>query len=162
VFSCFFADNLKRLFVGAQPQEGGMPHLAITRPLGEFYLAHELGSEPGGRFLVLHFLVEGLLVGAQELHFSLKRFQRRLIEAGAHMPGVDPAFLQSVASRKHQRAEVLPCPVRLCVTDYHPLLLIYRLELEPLARSLARVVETRRALGNHALLMRALCLSEFP
>src|SRR6516225_6050786 len=78
------------------------------------------------------------------------------------MPGVDPALIQSVAYRKHQRAEVLACPARLCVTNYHHLLLMYRLELEPLARSLARVVETRRALGNHTLLVGSLRLSEFP
>src|SRR5262245_24528137 len=99
--SCLFSDNLRRLFISAQPKEGGMPHFAITRPFGEFYLAHELGNEPGGCFLVLHFLVEGLLVGAQGLHFFIERFQRRLIEAGADMPGVDPALLRSVAYRKH-------------------------------------------------------------
>src|SRR5262249_13218074 len=121
-----------------------------------------LGVSQVVAFSSFTFWLKGFLVGAQGLHFSIKRFQRRLIEAGADMPGVDPAFLQSVAYRKHQRAEVLAVPVRLCVTDYHPLLVMYRLELEPLARSLARVVETRRALGNHALLMRALCLREFP
>ena len=47
-----FADDIERLFVGAQPKEYGMPHLAITRPLGKFYLANELGNKPGGRVLV--------------------------------------------------------------------------------------------------------------
>ena len=46
LLSCLFADNVERLFVGAQPKEGGMSHLALTRPLGEFYLAHELGNKP--------------------------------------------------------------------------------------------------------------------
>jgi hypothetical protein len=45
-FSCLFADNVERLFVASQPKEGGMPHLVLTRPLGEFYLAYELGNEP--------------------------------------------------------------------------------------------------------------------
>jgi hypothetical protein len=40
---CLFANDVERLFVGAQPKEGGMPHFAITRPLGEFYLTYELG-----------------------------------------------------------------------------------------------------------------------
>ena len=47
-FSWLFADNLGRLFVAAQPKEGGMPHLALTRPLGEFYLAR-IGSQDFGQ-----------------------------------------------------------------------------------------------------------------
>src|SRR6516225_7077214 len=58
-------------------------------------------------------------------------------EAGADMPHVDPALLRVVAYGKHQGAEVLARPARLSVTDNHRLLLMYRLELEPLARSLA-------------------------
>src|SRR5262249_56934518 len=71
-FSWLFADNVEHLLVAAQPEEGGMPHLALTRPLREFYLAYELGNKPSGRFLVLHFLVERLLMGAQGLHRSIK------------------------------------------------------------------------------------------
>jgi hypothetical protein len=70
-----------------------MPHLAFARPLCELYLAHELGRKPGGRFLVLHFLVEGLLVRAQRLHRSVERLERRLVEAGADMTDIDPALL---------------------------------------------------------------------
>src|SRR6516164_10471480 len=103
-----------------------MSHLAVTRPLGEFYLAHELWDKPRGRVLQFHFLVEGLLVGAQELHFSIERFQHRLGEAGADMPHVDPALLRVVAYGKHQGAEVLARPARLSVTDNHRLLLMYR------------------------------------
>jgi hypothetical protein len=62
-----FANDVERLFVGAQPKEGGMPYFALNRPLGEFYLAYELGIKPRGRVLVLHFLVERLLIGAQRL-----------------------------------------------------------------------------------------------
>ena len=40
IFSLLFAGNVERLYVAAQPKEGGMPHLALTRPLGEFYLAY--------------------------------------------------------------------------------------------------------------------------
>jgi hypothetical protein len=85
-FSCLFADNVERLFVAAQPKEGGMPHLVLTRPLGEFYLAYELGNEPRSCVLVLHFLVERPLVGAQCLRPSIERLQRCLVEAGAQSP----------------------------------------------------------------------------
>src|SRR6516165_9158881 len=135
-FSWLFADNLGRLFVAAQPKEGGMPHLALTRPLGEFYLAYELGNKPGGCVFVLHFLVDRLLVGAQRLHCSIERLQRRLVEASADMPGIDPALLGIVTDCKHQRAKVLARPARLSVTDDHYLLLMHGLELEPLTRSL--------------------------
>ena len=37
---------------------------------------------------------------------------------------------------------------------------MHGLELQPLARSLARVVETRGTLGDHALLVRSLRLGE--
>ena len=37
---------------------------------------------------------------------------------------------------------------------------MYGLKLQPLARSLARVVETCRPLGDHALFVRSLCLGE--
>src|SRR6516164_3622393 len=47
------------------------------RPLCEFYLAYELGNKPSGRLLVLHFLVERLLMGAQRPHRSIERLQRR-------------------------------------------------------------------------------------
>ena len=137
-----------------------MPHLGLTRPLGEFYLAHELRDKPRGGVLVLHFLIERLLVGAQGLHRSIERLQRRLVEAGADMPSIDPAFLRFVTDRKHQRAKVLARPARLSVTDDHHLLLMHRLELQPLARPLSRVVESRRALGDHALLVRSLRLGE--
>jgi hypothetical protein len=49
--SCLFANDVERLFVGAQPKEGGMPHLAFTRPLGEFYLTYQPRNKPGGRVL---------------------------------------------------------------------------------------------------------------
>jgi hypothetical protein len=91
--SCLFADNVERLFVDTQPNEYGMPHLAITRPLGEFYLANELGNKPCGRVLVLHLVIERLLVGAQRLHGFIERFQRRLVEAGADTPRIDPPLL---------------------------------------------------------------------
>src|SRR5262249_20862784 len=129
-------DNVEHLFVAAQPKESGMPHLALTRPLGEFYLAYELGNKPSGRFLVLHFLVERLLMSAQGLHRSIKRLQRRLVEAGANMPGIDPALRGAVTYCKHQRPKVLTRPARLGVTDDHHLLLMHGLELEPLARAL--------------------------
>jgi hypothetical protein len=113
-----------------------MPHLAFPRPLGEFYLAHELRNKPRGRILVFHFLVERLLVAAQGLHRSIERLERRLIEAGADM-----TFIRLVAYRQHQRAKVLARSARLSVTDDYDLLLVHSLELEPLACSLARVVE---------------------
>src|SRR6516162_7160733 len=113
-----------------------MPHLAITRPLGEFYLAHKLGNKPRSRVLVLNFLVEGLLVGAQGLHRSMERSQRRLVEAGADVPSVGPALVRFVAYSEHQGTEILARPARLSVTDYHHLLLMHGLKLEPLARSL--------------------------
>jgi hypothetical protein len=40
------ADDIQRLFVDAQPKEGRMPHLAFTRPLGEFGLTPKLGNKP--------------------------------------------------------------------------------------------------------------------
>ena len=43
IFLWLLADDVEGLFVGAEPEEDGMPHLGLTRPLGEFYLAHELG-----------------------------------------------------------------------------------------------------------------------
>jgi hypothetical protein len=54
-----------------------MPHLALTRPLGEFYIAYELGNKPRDRVFVFNFAAEGLLVSAQGLHRSIERFQRR-------------------------------------------------------------------------------------
>ncbi len=101
-FSRLFADDVGRLFVGAQPKEDGMPRLPFTRPLGEFYLAYELRNKPPGPGLVLDLLFERLLFGAQGLHSFIKRLERRLVEAGADMPSVDPALLGFVAYRKHE------------------------------------------------------------
>jgi hypothetical protein len=72
------------------------------------------------------------------------------------MTGVDPAFLRFVAYREHERAKVLARPARRSVADYYRLLLILGLKFEPLARSLARVVEPRRPLGDYALFMGSL------
>jgi hypothetical protein len=66
----------------------------------------------------------------------IERLERRLIEAGADM-----TFIRLVAYRQHQRAKVLARSARLSVTDDYDLLLVHSLELEPLACSLARVVE---------------------
>ncbi len=137
-----------------------MPHLAIIRPLGEFYLAHEVGTEPHGHVLVLNLLVEGLLAGAQGLHRFVERFQRRLVEAGADMPSVSPALLRFVAYGEHQRAEILARPAWRSVTDYHHLLLMHGFKLKPLACSLAGVVEPSRVLGDHALVVRSLGFGE--
>ena len=52
-----------------------MPHLPLTCPLREFYLAYELGNEPRGRPSHLHFFVERLLVGSEGLHHSIERLQ---------------------------------------------------------------------------------------
>ena len=95
-----------------------------------------------------------------EAHSFINRLQRRLVESSADMPSIGPAFLCFVAYRKHQRAKVLPRPARLLITDDHHLLLMHRLELQPLARSLARIIETRRALGDHAFFVRSLRLGE--
>ncbi len=35
-----FADNVERVFVAAQSKESGVPHFALARPFGEFYLAY--------------------------------------------------------------------------------------------------------------------------
>src|SRR5690348_1865930 len=113
-----------------------MPHLALTRPLREFYLAYELGNKPRGRVLVLHSLAERLFVGTQGLHRSIERLQRCLAEAGADMTGIHPALRGFVAYCKHWRSKVLARPARLSVTDDHHLLLMHSLELEPLPRSL--------------------------
>src|SRR5262245_40680920 len=78
------------------------------------------------------------------------------------MPHIDPTLLRFVADGKYQRTEVFARPARLSVTDYHHLLFMYGLELEPLARSLARVIQSRRALGDHALFVRSLCVGELP
>ena len=69
-------------------------------------------------------------------------------------------LIRLVADRKHQRAKVLARSARFSVTDYHNLLLMHRLELEPFSRALARVVESRSALGDQALLVRSLRLGE--
>jgi hypothetical protein len=105
-------------------------------------------------------LIERLLVGAQRLHRPIERLQCRLVESGADMPSIDPAFLCVIPNRKYQRAKELARPLWFCVTDDHYLLFMHGLELEPLARSLARVVETGSTLGDHALLVRSLRLGE--
>ena len=88
--------------------------------------------------------------------------QRCLVEAGANVSGIDPAILRSVAYRKHQGAKVLSRSAGRSVTDDYDLLLMYSLEFEPLARSLARVVEPRRAFSDYVLLVCSLRLGELP
>jgi hypothetical protein len=105
-------------------------------------------------------LIERLLVGAQRLHRPIERLQCRLVESGADVPSMDPAFLCFVAYRKHQRAKVLSRPAWFSVTDDHYLLLMHSLELQPLARSLARIVETCSTLGDYALFASSLRLGE--
>src|SRR5580704_15459681 len=109
------------------PRKAGCPHLAFARPLSELYLAHELGNKPRGRSLVLHFLVEGLLIGAQRLHRSIERLERCLVEAGADMPRIDSVLLRFVSYCKHQGAKVLSRSARRSVTDDHDLLLMHSL-----------------------------------
>jgi hypothetical protein len=58
-----FADDIQRPFVDSEPKENRVPHLVVTGPFGEFYLANEIRDEPCGRVLVLYFLVEGFRVG---------------------------------------------------------------------------------------------------
>src|ERR1700722_7306696 len=114
-----------------------MPHLGFTCPLSEFYLALERRDKPRGSVFGLHFLVERLLVGPQWLHRFINRLQRCLVEAGANVPEIYPSLIRFVADRKHQRAKVFARPARLSVAHDPSLLLMHRLELEPLARPLA-------------------------
>jgi hypothetical protein len=81
--SCLFADDLGGLLVGAESKENRVTHLAVTRPLGEFYLSHELGNKPRGSDLGLHFLVERPLIGPQRLHRAIDRLKRRCGDVNA-------------------------------------------------------------------------------
>jgi hypothetical protein len=67
---------------GAQDR---MPHLALTRRLGQFNLADELRNKPRGGVSGRHLLVEEILFRSQGLHCFIKRFQRRSVEARADM-----------------------------------------------------------------------------
>jgi hypothetical protein len=87
-------------YVGAEPEKNGVPHLGLTRPLGEFTLADELRNKPRGGVFGLHLLVEGLLIGAQGLHFSINRLQSGLVEARADMPSIDPGLISFVTYRE--------------------------------------------------------------
>src|SRR5438067_6976354 len=49
------------------------------------------------------FLVQVLLIGAQRLHHSVERLQRRPVEAGADMTGIEPA----ACARQSEEALVL-------------------------------------------------------
>jgi hypothetical protein len=61
-FSNLFTLVRGRRRTGAQAEEDRMPHLAFTRPLGEFYLTYELRNKPRGRGLMFHLLIERLVV----------------------------------------------------------------------------------------------------
>ena len=75
---------------------------------------------------------------------------------GQHRPSVSsPYHAPQVPANQSTFAT---CVVR--VADDHDLLFMHGLELQPLARSLSRVIETRRALGDHTLLVRSLRLGE--
>jgi hypothetical protein len=95
-----------------------MPHFGLTRPLGEFYFAHELRDKPCSCVLILHFLIERLLVGAQGLHRPIEGLQRRLVEAGADMPSTSslcpgpqaPASQSTCATYVAQRNRRSPPP----------------------------------------------------
>ena len=58
-----------------------MPHLALIGPLGKPYLAYEFRNNPCSCLLELHFFAERLFVGAQRLHLTIERSQRRLISS---------------------------------------------------------------------------------
>ena len=107
-FLCLLANNVERVFVAAQSKKSGVSHFALARPFGEFYFAHELRDEPSCRVLVLYFFIERLLVGAQWLHRSIERFERRVVKAGANMPRINPTLLRFVAYGQHQGAKILP------------------------------------------------------
>ena len=76
--------------------------------------------------LVLYFLVEGLRVGAQRVHRPVKRLQCRLVESGADMPRIDPAFLNLITNRKYQGAKELTRPPWFSVTDNNNLLFMHK------------------------------------
>ncbi len=71
-FSCFFANDVGGLFVGAKPKKHRVAHLTVAGPLGEFYLSNELGDKPCGGVLVLHLLVKGL---RHQDHVRIDRLQ---------------------------------------------------------------------------------------
>ena len=113
--------------------------------------------------LVLYFLIEGLLAGAQaaaSFHRStsapLDQIQCR---HARHKPSVSFALSRTASTSEPKYFRDLR---RLSVTDDHDLLLMRGLEFQPLARPLARIIVTRRAFGDHAFFMRPLCPGELP
>ena len=106
------------------------------------------------------FWSKGLLVGAQGPHRFIDRLQRRLVEAGADMPSIDPALIGLCRGPQALASQRTYATCAVSVTHDHRLLFMYRLELEPLARSLAREIEPCRALSDHVFFVRSPCLGE--
>jgi hypothetical protein len=94
-----FANDVERFFVGAQPKDGWMPHLAVTRPFAEFQLANELRNKPSGNILVFNSLIEGLFCSP-----SSKRafFQQRIKNAALAGAPLTLRDLESLADKKHR------------------------------------------------------------
>ena len=63
--SCLFADDVGGLLVGAESKENRVTHLAVTRPLGEFYLAYQLRQQPRGMRLIFDFSSDGFAAAAE-------------------------------------------------------------------------------------------------
>src|SRR5207248_8540185 len=126
----------------------------VVRPLGELDLADELRLDPHDVALPdlghLGHLAEGRVPSLERPQLREQPVDLLLGEAGAAV--ADPHELVAAAHREHERAEA-SCPPALAlrVAGDDELLPAVRLDLEPLASPLTRLVERVGALGDHAL-----------
>ncbi len=147
-------DHLFRCLVVAQAEIRGVPEVAIVRPLAVAHLRDQLRLDP------LHVSLahaRQLRLDRERRRGTVERPQRAkqprdlgVVEAGADV--ADVAKLTVLHHTEHERAERPLASTRPAgVADDHELVVVRRLDLQPLARPSARPVGAPGALRDDSL-----------
>ena len=148
------ATHLARVLVVAQAQVDRRAQPPVVRELGERGFGDELRLDPDDVALAhprhLRRLREGRSLLLERLQLLQQPLLLVVVEAGADV--ADPLEPFRTVRRQHQRAERPLAPALAArVAGDHELLLAVRLELEPVARALARQVLRLEPLAHDPL-----------
>ncbi len=125
-----------------------MPQLRISGPLGELDLRDQRRLHPVRAFIRARPRAERGFLDFERLQQPHHPRELALVETRARVPDVRQVAV--FVNAEQQRAEILARLARLGPAADDEFLLVYDLQLAPVRRPLARLVERRRVLGDES------------
>ena len=142
-------NDLRGWLVGAQAHKRGLAHHAFTGPFGKLHFAYQARLNPmhAAGLGTGQWLLQWRVLALERRELGIDGFQRRLIKARAHAPGIYQAGV--IVDRQQQRPKAAARTLGAGVADNHELLAQAAFELDPVGTA-PRHVGAAGALADHA------------